>query len=195
MTDKGFLLVMAQPTAAMEEEFNAWYDTEHVPERLAVPGFESAARYVATSAIRRYLALYDLERPEVLDSPAYGKVSGDNFSPWTRRVTGRSRVSRSAGRQAYPGQSLTRPCVRLLVIRFRAVPLAAETALVTGLRETFEPRAEVIQARLFVAPLDGDKADMFGVIECRGPTSDAFDPAPFGGHADAIDLIETFAPY
>jgi hypothetical protein len=31
-----------------EEEFNAWYNTEHLPELLALPGFLDAARYVAT---------------------------------------------------------------------------------------------------------------------------------------------------
>ena len=31
-----------------EEEFNAWYNTEHLPELLTLPGFLDAARYVAT---------------------------------------------------------------------------------------------------------------------------------------------------
>ena len=104
MAAKGFLLVMMQPPPAFDEEFNAWDDTEHVPERLAVPGFESARRYICVSgAPPRYLAIYDLERPEVLDSPEYGRVAGENFSPWTRRVTGRVRIYRSAGLQVYPG--------------------------------------------------------------------------------------------
>ena len=29
-----------------DEEFNAWYNTEHLPELLAVPGILDAARYV-----------------------------------------------------------------------------------------------------------------------------------------------------
>jgi hypothetical protein len=28
-----------------EEEFNAWYNTEHLPELLTLPGFLDAARY------------------------------------------------------------------------------------------------------------------------------------------------------
>jgi hypothetical protein len=31
----------------IEDEFNKWYNTQHVPERLAIPGFQSAARYVS----------------------------------------------------------------------------------------------------------------------------------------------------
>ena len=50
----------------MEEEFNAWYDTEHLPERLAIPGFRSARRWVRGGT---YLATYELDSPEVLQSP------------------------------------------------------------------------------------------------------------------------------
>ena len=50
----------SDPPAEFEEEFNAWYDTEHVPERLGIPGFESGLRYVSADRPRRYLALYDL---------------------------------------------------------------------------------------------------------------------------------------
>ena len=32
-----------------EEEFNAWYNTEHLPELLAVPGILDAARYADTN--------------------------------------------------------------------------------------------------------------------------------------------------
>ena len=41
MPNKGFLLVLMQPPPAFEEEFNAWYDAEHIPERCATPGFET----------------------------------------------------------------------------------------------------------------------------------------------------------
>src|SRR5688572_15568118 len=83
--NKGFLLVLMQPPPTLEEEFNAWYDTEHIAERLAVPGFETALRYVCIDGAPRYLAMYDLASPEVLSSPAYLKVGFENASPWTKR--------------------------------------------------------------------------------------------------------------
>jgi len=43
----GLLMVWADVPANREDEFNRWYNEEHVPERLAVPGFLSAARYEA----------------------------------------------------------------------------------------------------------------------------------------------------
>ena len=31
-------------SAVAEDEFNAWYDTEHIPERLRIEGFINAVR-------------------------------------------------------------------------------------------------------------------------------------------------------
>lgn len=194
MANKGFLLVMMQPPPALEEEFNAWYDTEHIPERLAVPGFVTGLRFVSTSGSPRYLAMYDLERPEVLDSPAYGRVSGANFSPWTRRVTSRVRIYRSAGSQVYPGNAITGRAARLLVIRFRALPAAAEASVVAGMRANFERRPETIQVRVFAYPTENG-VDFLGMVEARAPIDDRLDVASFNGCADAIDLINTYGAY
>jgi len=86
----GMLLVQMQPPPAMEDEFNAWYDAEHVPEREAVPGFESAARFVCTDGWPRYMACYDLTSLAVLAEPAYRSIGGDNLSIWSKRVIGRA---------------------------------------------------------------------------------------------------------
>ena len=88
MTQKGFLLVLMQPPLNIDEEFNAWYDTEHVPERLAVPGVETAIRFASVDGTTpKYLAMYDLAAESVLDSAAYVRVAGENSSPWTKRAT------------------------------------------------------------------------------------------------------------
>ena len=42
MSHRGLLLTMTEPPAPMEEEFNAWYDDEHLPERLGIARFEGA---------------------------------------------------------------------------------------------------------------------------------------------------------
>ncbi len=54
-----------------EAEFNRWYDREHLEERVAIPGFLEARRYVAHEGTPKYLSLYSTETFEVLDSPAY----------------------------------------------------------------------------------------------------------------------------
>ncbi len=93
MTRRGLLLTMTEPPAAMEEEFNAWYDTEHMAERLAIPGFRSARRWVADVAPGegKYLATYELDSLKILHSPAY-LARFQNQTPWSKRCLGKTAV-------------------------------------------------------------------------------------------------------
>jgi len=194
MPNKGFLLVLMQPPPAFEDEFNAWYDSEHIPERCAVPGFETGLRFVCLDGTPKYLAMYDLARPEVLDSPEYTRVAGGNSSPWTKRVTGRVRIYRSVGTQVYPGDAITGHCARVRLLRFRARGAGAQAAIIDGMRANFEQRPETIQVRLFAYDT-GKGVDFLGMAELRAPLDAQLDLAAFGGHADALDLVNTYAPY
>ena len=61
----------ADPGTVPLAEFNDWYDNEHIPARLAVPGFGSVTRFrAADGAQPGWLALYEI-KPGVLDSPPY----------------------------------------------------------------------------------------------------------------------------
>ncbi|MBI1736282.1 MAG: hypothetical protein HYR51_14000 [Candidatus Rokubacteria bacterium] len=81
----GLLMVWCDVPADKEAEFNRWYNEEHLAERLAIPGFLSAARYEAVKGGPKHLAYYELESPAVLQSAAYRKVQ-ENPTPWTRRA-------------------------------------------------------------------------------------------------------------
>jgi hypothetical protein len=194
MTKKGFLLVLMQPPPSFEEEFNAWYDTEHVPERLAVPGFESGLRYVCISGTPRYLAMYDLASPAVLETPEYLRVSFANSSPWTRRVVSRVRVYRSAGVQVYPGDVATGRAARLLLLRFRGLPTDGEAAVVRGMRAAFEHGAETSKVRV-LAYDTGAGIDFLGLVEVRAPLGERLDLEALGEVADTLDLVNTYYPY
>ncbi|HVC57799.1 MAG TPA: hypothetical protein VND95_17755 [Stellaceae bacterium] len=80
----GLLMVWADIDPEFEAEYHRWYDEEHIAHLLAVPGFLSAGRYVALKGGPKYLALYELEAPEVLRSPAF--LDGARFRPSARRV-------------------------------------------------------------------------------------------------------------
>ena len=82
----GLLLLYVDIPADMEDEFNRWYNEEHLQERLSVPGFLNAARYVALSGSPKYLACYELESPAVLQSEFYLKQR-DNPTEWSRRIS------------------------------------------------------------------------------------------------------------
>jgi hypothetical protein len=105
----GLLLTLTEPAERDEEEFNAWYDTEHLAERLSIPGFVSARRWVDRAAAPgqgKYLATYELTHPGVLETPEYLAHVGDRFSPWSKRVLGRCTVFRRwACEQITPGDA------------------------------------------------------------------------------------------
>lgn len=85
---KGLLMVWADVPADKEEEFNRWYNEEHIAELLAIPGFLDAARYQAISGGPQYLACYELEGPEVIDGPAYQRHR-ENPTEWSQRMSPR----------------------------------------------------------------------------------------------------------
>ena len=82
----GLLLVMMEIKPEREEEFNRWYNEEHVPERLAIPGFRKARRFKAVEGEPKYLALYELDSPAVLETETYKYWTGQGTTPWTESV-------------------------------------------------------------------------------------------------------------
>lgn len=88
---KGLLLVMTDIDPANEEDLNRWYEEEHLDERLSIPGFISARRFQALEGGPKYLALYDLESPDVLQSAPYRHFVGTGKSAWTKRMEGQFR--------------------------------------------------------------------------------------------------------
>ena len=82
--DAGGLLLNAMNIAPnLEAEFNEWYDKEHIPALSAVPGVLCARRFRATDGNRKYVALYHLTGPEVVESAEW-KVA--RTSDWTSRL-------------------------------------------------------------------------------------------------------------
>lgn len=65
------LVVASNVDAADEADFNRWYDREHLEERVRLPGFISAARYLSEQAEHRYLGLYRAESLDCFSSDAY----------------------------------------------------------------------------------------------------------------------------
>ncbi len=115
---KGMLLTSMDVDLAHEEDFNRWYDREHLEERVAIEGFIEARRYVAEDGAPKYLFLYSTETIDVLNSPAY-KARLANPTEWSKktmarfknmiRSVGRITISRGKGRGAMLGIVRIRP--------------------------------------------------------------------------------------
>ena len=99
---KGQLITAMDFSNVAEDEFNDWYDLEHIPERQRVPGFLRCQRWIGAENPKHSVATYDLENVAVLSGAAYRAIGGENLSPWSKRITPgasgycASRVTRSS---------------------------------------------------------------------------------------------------
>ena len=88
----GMLLTSMDIDPEHEAEFNRWYDREHMQERVAIPGFQSARRFKAIGdCARPYLALYYTDTLEVFRSQPYAQAF-NNQTQWSLDNFKRMRV-------------------------------------------------------------------------------------------------------
>lgn len=136
LAGQGMLITSMDVDAANEQEFNVWYDREHLAERVAIDGFLEARRWIAEDASPKYFCTYSTRRFEDLSGPAYQKALA-NQTDWSKqniarfrnmvRAVGRITASRGQGRGA-----------ALAVVRLRPQPGDPE-ALRARLRERMDP--------------------------------------------------------
>jgi hypothetical protein len=95
------LIVTAEVDAAVEAEWNRWYDEVHLPDALACPGVLRGRRYVTTGEIsesdrgqgrrtrqRLYTTVYELASPEAVATPEFAAMRGwAKFAPHVRSQT------------------------------------------------------------------------------------------------------------
>ena len=67
-------------------DFYEWHSREHMPERVAIPGFHRGRRYIALEGQPEYFTLYETRTTEVLSGADY-LARLNSPTPWTRRVT------------------------------------------------------------------------------------------------------------
>jgi hypothetical protein len=137
--------------------------------------------------------MYDLAAESVLDTDAYKNVAGDKSSPWTKRVTGRTKVYRSVGSQIFPGNALTVRSARTTIVRFRELAETDGQAVVKAMREAFEPRSSTLQIRVFAYHVGG-KVDFLGFVSSSVPEDVSVEAKDFGKLAGAIDLFNSYVP-
>lgn len=66
-------------------EHDEWHTREHFPERVAIPGFLRAQRWVAASASPRYFVTYEVSDVAILSSMPYAERL-NHPTPWTQRM-------------------------------------------------------------------------------------------------------------
>ncbi|MGI6855881.1 hypothetical protein [Mesorhizobium sp. 1B3] len=84
------------PAEPWEDEFNAWYDNEHIPLRMALEGFEGAQRYKRNE--RDYLTVYDLSGSGALETPQYRNLKNSPSALTKRMLDSVANFSRYVGK-------------------------------------------------------------------------------------------------
>jgi hypothetical protein len=84
-SERGLLVIWTDVAPEVEAEFNEWYNSEHIPQLMGVPGFLSGRRYQAVDGKPKYLAIYELTDGDVLKSDAFRQVR-ENPTTWTKKM-------------------------------------------------------------------------------------------------------------
>jgi hypothetical protein len=82
---QGVLAIWNDIREGRESDFEFWYNNEHFPERLAIPGFRQGRRYEAMSGSPTSFCHYFTDTPSVLESTAYIERL-NNPTPLTRSM-------------------------------------------------------------------------------------------------------------
>ena len=156
----GLLFASFDFSTAHADEFHDWYDTEHVPERMRLPGFINAERWIGDENPKLAVATYDLTSHAVLASPPYMAVGGANGSPWTKRVTGMAkRILRFEGEQLVPGDAIAPDGAGALLVASMNIDPAAEAEFTAWYNTEHLPQLAavpgVLRARRFKAGGEG----------------------------------------
>jgi len=207
------LMVSMEPPAAMEDEFNDWYDTEHFPQRSALPGVQACSRWVCLDGWPRWMALYELESVRVLQSDAYHAMSGPHATPWSKRILprtiGRTRIVAQQCRSE-PESPSTVPFARIARLLVMSVPLlegvagadrAGDSGSLTERRigavvyDKLSSRPELIQLRTFLETTQNKTmvwliAAFDAPVNLQSLINDIGRPAGYGAHA-----FNLYAPY
>lgn len=173
---RGLLYVEMECPPELEEEFHAWYNTEHVPERMSTPGFVRARRYAALVGAPRWLAIYELTSTSVLLTPEYMRWWGDAQTAWTKRILSAVHVYRGvydlAWSSGQAAEGVNPSGGGLLAVRYEVLP--EEVDRVAGWHdEEFAPLLlqlpGVLWARRYRCANPGMELESLALFELRDP--------------------------
>ncbi|MCE2919470.1 MAG: hypothetical protein ACK5WN_00700 [Alphaproteobacteria bacterium] len=144
----GLLCVMNDIAPACDRrDYEAWYQQDHVPDRLGIPGFLSARRYRRLNGPRaEFLTFYETATPQVLCSAPYLKRLAEP-TEWTARIMAHFRtMSRSICRVALDEGQAGAGGVLALIAHNEAPASGLEAQLTKALEQSGVTRVRLWRA-------------------------------------------------
>ena len=101
LAGKGVIAIWQDLAPEARQDYYEWHNRQHVPERLSIPGFRRARRFIAVSGGPEFYTLYEADTPEDVSGQAYLERLNAP-TEWTRRIMPAFRnMARSVCRVAY----------------------------------------------------------------------------------------------
>ena len=188
MLGKAAVAIWCDVAFDVRPEFDHWHAHEHMPERLAIPGFLRGSRWVSERG-EGYFILYEAQSEDVITGASYLERL-NNPTPWSRKmmrhhrnmVRGLCHVEASGGTAL--GQALA-------TVRFTAEP-AKSAELLAGMRDLLAamPQREGLVAAALLRDLGRMPLRETAEQRLRGGDSAPHWIALVSGYrADAVDNV------
>ena len=135
----GLNLAAADFSLAAEDEFNDWYDTEHIPER-SFEGMLGIHRWIGVDNPRLSIASYDMQSVAVRESAPYKAISAHQ-TPWSVRLHRQlKQVCHFVAEQVLPGQAAAVEGAGALLLHAVNLPAKAEADFIAWRAGELFPR-------------------------------------------------------
>jgi hypothetical protein len=101
LAGKGVIAIWQDLVPEFRQEYREWHNCQHIPERLAIPGFRRARRFITVEGGPEFYTLYEAGRVEDVSGKAYlDRLNAP--TEWTRKIMPAFRnMARSVCRVVY----------------------------------------------------------------------------------------------
>jgi hypothetical protein len=146
LAGKGVIAIWQDLVPEFRDEYREWHNRQHVPERLGIPGFRRARRFIAVEGGPEFYTLYEAERVEDVSGKAYlDRLNAP--TEWTQKIMPAFRnmarsvccvaYSAGAGEGGYMltgrfGFSLAKRSAANAELRYRILPPLCELPGIAG---------------------------------------------------------------
>jgi len=85
LAGKGVIAIWQDLVPEFKDEYREWHNRQHIPERLGIPGFRRARRFIAVEGGPEFYTLYETDRVEDVGGKAYlDRLNAP--TEWTRKI-------------------------------------------------------------------------------------------------------------